>query len=115
MELEGVVSQKIAIRSLVKQKSNIMRNELKKSTQGSEVVDQLFRFWTHFMPYRIQLAPDDYVERAKICVLDLKVIQIKLQSKVGLSFIISQSQIMRTVVFERFNSDRVVDIHCIIA
>lgn len=84
------------------------------SPQSRKVVDQLFRFGPDFVPNWIQLSTNDGIERSKIRVLDVKVIEVELDSKVRLCTRIAYVG-KHTEVFERFSSDKVDVMHCMIA
>ena len=64
------------------------------------------------MPDHIELTSYDDVKRAEIGVFNAKVVEIKLQWPVRLEGEVDEK---RTVVFERFSSDKVVFMHWIIA
>ena len=64
------------------------------------------------MPDHIELTSYDDVKRAEIGVFNAQVVEVKLQWPVRLEGEVDEK---RTVVFERFSSDKVVFMHWIIA
>ena len=64
----------------MKSRHNEQTHALEEPSQSSEVTDELFSPRANFMPYLIQLLPDDEIERLEVRIFDFQIIEIQLSS-----------------------------------
>ena len=57
---------------------NLRQDSLEQIPECTQIVDELFCFWSNLMPDRIQLTANDCVEGPEVSVLHIEIVQIEL-------------------------------------